>query len=656
MSITPIVPETGSYEMLALSNWDDYDYIRYSLNNDLEYTMSVILRTHPTYAPKILDWAKTMALAIPGYNTWDAIKAYILANLQSPLFDVDDPKSPKVGTELDLYNLLSPTQKKSYPAVINADKSISFWLTSRPQSFEMRVTLSLTREVIAILSDFRSKNALLLQSKPTLGLLFTKVYYSYKLHEALVGQVGYYNGSIELRLGLDSDFEYWMYLIQMKLRKPTRQHVYPAPKAMTAYHTTKDSSLPWNNQFSFSYGFNEFEPGEMPEVAVIDIEIRLIQAINDDNKWQQIVNLVGWTNDIMDEVNAERASLIKFFGKYDPAIDQYIIQNVDLLYALESYADKLGIKVQRITLCKIISAINHDEIKKKAFFTLVLALTWSEEAVTSWDELSALYEDMSHGPQRRALLAILLRNDIIKDPRVPDGPGILPIERLALAKNLPNVIGRNANILLVPTSCLDTFRKKLEKLTPSQLADLYANIASSQKVNITVPAVLQQAAQAATAWVQRVLKTQKAIFTGPSGHGLTYLNLFFENVGSPTIKGRYVPKPEEARLTILAALIGRNQHHTYDEVMTATHGISCPGFQMLTYDDVQGYTDVMPTGKKIDPQLAELFRQAALRIAQGSIVMFIASTSNFKMNYPNYISTVKTWYQTVAGQAFPNLE
>lgn len=99
---------------------------------------------------------------------------------------------------------------------------------------------------------------------PADALLFRKIRYTYKLRECLLGQVGYYNGSLELAADMDHDFEYHMYLIQMKLRCPDRLRKFKAPKAMAYYTTDATSLLPWNNQFSYSHGNDEFGPQQMP--------------------------------------------------------------------------------------------------------------------------------------------------------------------------------------------------------------------------------------------------------------------------------------------------------------------------------------------------------------------------------------------------------
>lgn len=67
---------------------------------------------------------------------------------------------------------------------------------------------------------------------PPLSLLLRKVRYTYKLRECILGQVGYYSGSLEFATDMLDDFEYHTYLIQMHLRRPDRLHKFKAPEAI----------------------------------------------------------------------------------------------------------------------------------------------------------------------------------------------------------------------------------------------------------------------------------------------------------------------------------------------------------------------------------------------------------------------------------------
>jgi hypothetical protein len=71
----------------------------------------------------------------------------------------------------------------------------------------------------------------------------TRFYYTYKLWECLLSQVGYYHSLLELAANMDNNFENHMYLIQMHLRHPDHLHIFKALKAIS-YYITNASLLP----------------------------------------------------------------------------------------------------------------------------------------------------------------------------------------------------------------------------------------------------------------------------------------------------------------------------------------------------------------------------------------------------------------------------
>ncbi|KAF8999238.1 hypothetical protein BDZ89DRAFT_726188 [Hymenopellis radicata] len=130
-----------------------------------------------------------------------------------------------------------------------------------------------------------------------LALLFRKIHFSYKLRECLLSQVGYYHGSLELATDMDDNFEYHMYLVQMQLRRPDRLHKFKAPKAMAHYTTEATSLLPWNDQFSFSYSYDELGPQQMPIFGINYIERKLVEVLRldvDGKRWKGLCTLLHW--------------------------------------------------------------------------------------------------------------------------------------------------------------------------------------------------------------------------------------------------------------------------------------------------------------------------------------------------------------------------
>ena len=48
---------------------------------------------------------------------------------------------------------------------------------------------------------------------------------------------------------------------------------------MAHYTTDAASLLPWNNQFTYSYGYDEFGPQQMPIFGINFIERKLVEVL-----------------------------------------------------------------------------------------------------------------------------------------------------------------------------------------------------------------------------------------------------------------------------------------------------------------------------------------------------------------------------------------
>lgn len=623
--------ERGSYVMVALENFNDQEYLRLSLNDQLEYAISEILLLDPVIHAQVLGWAQAMCATIGGYGSVGEIEQYIADALSQPQEDPEDPSSKAVGTEADLVKRLGASERERY----------------EPDATQ--IDLDRIRQRIDILSEFRARKSGMSQTDEPLARLFRKIYFSYKLWEALLGQVGYYNGSLELQAGLTNDFEYWMYLIQMKLRKPTRQFLFPAPKSMATYRTEPHSLLPWNNQLSFSLGFHEFGEGEMPRYAKGRIESELAAAVLDDTRWAKLLELLDWRPD-KQGLAAERAKVQAFFkGK-----------NADSLPTYVNLAKKPGLSL--LTVDHILVSLR-GEVKRKAFFTLVLALTWSDELLAL--ERNAFAHVIAHGTEdeRRQAREALARGDgpAIKDPRLGPAQGDEPddpLKRLAHAEQLFNVVGRKANILVQPSTAMRAFRGKLERLTEDELKVLYENIADTRHY-VSVVKVGRQAREAAERWLERALLWNKPIYTGPSGHALTYISLYARSYEAAIKQRRPPPRGaptlDEARLVVVAGLIGRNQHHSYDETMTGAHGVTmttADGRHELRYRDPAGYQDLLRINGDDKHPIAERIRRSAAGVAIAAIKALKALPETPKRD--QQIRWVREWHKDAVGVYFSN--
>jgi hypothetical protein len=278
------------------------DWCIVTLNDAVEDALSKILRfgfdvDHDTsklsatkfIKDQILAWAKHIAGDIPGYSNWQEIYDFTFDALYSPDTVPGEDTSP-IGTEADLVTKISdPIHKRNY-ALQGKD-------TEKEHLADHALSLTKACNRQEILDVFAAPYSASNPMPRDLALLFRKIRYTYKLRECLLGQVGYYNGSLEFTANMSNDFEYHMYLVQMKLRRPDRLHVFKAPKAMANYATDPTSLLPWNNQFSFSYSFDEFGPQQMPVFGISYIERKLVEVLyldKENKKWRGLCSLLSW--------------------------------------------------------------------------------------------------------------------------------------------------------------------------------------------------------------------------------------------------------------------------------------------------------------------------------------------------------------------------
>lgn len=148
-----------------------------------------------------------------------------------------------------------------------------------------------------------------------------------------------------------------------------------------------------------------------------------------------------------------------------------------------------------------------------------------------------------------------------------------------------NVVGVMGNILEMPSRAKARYQADLEKYNDDQLQMLKH---APDEGELTREEILHDFEQKHTAWYQSAKANYKPIIGGISGHTLGYLNLYEEALGNakraakkdPRIaeETNRFPSMEELRTIMLGALIGDKRHHSYDEVMAASH-------MMLTHDE-----------------------------------------------------------------------
>lgn len=112
-------------------------------------------------------------------------------------------------------------------------------------------------------------------------------------------------------------------------------------------------------------------------------------------------------------------------------------------------------------------------------------------------------------------------------------------------------------------------------------------------------------------WIEDTVKAGKPIISGPSGHTLRYLNFWAEkrNEADPTEVNdtEKWPSLEAARLVMMANLIPA-RHHSYDEIMTASIGITDKTGQSgnsLAYRYKSSYKDLKEHQSQDAKEIAE---------------------------------------------------
>ncbi|KAF8344540.1 hypothetical protein F5887DRAFT_970436 [Amanita rubescens] len=649
-----------SHTIAARKAYKRDDWRLLHLNDAVEDALSKILRfgfdidrvvvkpaTAKALRDQILTWAKHIAGEIPGYTDWQQIYDFTFDALYVPDTVPGEDATP-VGTEADLHAMLE-----------DIDLERDYALQTRDVEKEHLADHDLSLGKARIRQDVLDKIAARYTAAnpmPTpLALLFRKIRYTYKLRECLLGQVGYYNGSLELAADMAHDFEFHMYLIQMKLRRPDRLHKFKAPKAMTHYLT--DATFPgsWNNQFSYSYCYDEFGPQQMPIFGINYIERKLVEVLRLDvagKKWQGLCTLLEWDpkdparvvelNRIKtDFVSAEIAGLRSAAG-------HFLGGNLTL--------SDCGLHI--LTLPRIIAVLSNDETKRKAFYTLFLGLTWSNTPLSKEENpFAEVYEGRARKHRNVGTpidydLAHLKDNDV-KDPRIPaDRPALLTLN---LAHYYPQVVGRKANFILTPETAGADYRRKLQRLSEGQLDELFANIEAYPRtadLADKIDAVINQAVEAARDWHACAISNHRPIYTGTSGHMLSYSRIFLDSVAPEGCASADHPTLEQLRVTLLAALIGFNQQHTYDECMVASHGLTHDN-ETLQYQDRSGYRDIIDSADSfVRNKVGKPLLQAMIAIGKQFIANFEEHQAALDPPLPHPGVLVAQWFKDTTGRAF----
>ncbi len=676
------------------TNYQRDDTCLLYLNNAVEDALSKILRfgfdiDHVDPKPdtanflrkQVLAWAKHISGEIPGYNNWREIYDFTFEALNTP-DAVPGSDATHIGTEADLVAEIQDYYLEHDYALLDKE-------TEKRDLANHDLSLRLTRYRQDILDRFASRYSAANPMPTLLALRFRKIRYTYKLRECLLSQVGYYNGSSELAEDEDDDFEFHMYLIQMKLRRPDRLHIFKAPKAMAHYTTDPTSLLPWNNQYSFSYYYDEFGPQQMPIVGINYIERKLVQVLRldeDGEKWNGLCTLSNWDPKNPDRVwelyrikrefvSAEKAGealspVLLIVNNLMTFIDSAGLTSVGNLsivalrarHFLGGNLTLTDCHFRALTLPNIIHLTTHGETRRKVFYTHILGLMWSDTPLRKEDNPFAEESDKR---ARRALTSgnpidsdlAHLKDSDVKDPRFAgDRPALLTLKHV---RYYPQVVGRKSNLLLTPETAGADYRRKLQHLSEAELDQLFSNIAAyprAASLADKLEVIVNQAVEAARDWQTRAVENHRPISTGTSGLMLSYSRIFLSNINPEDCKKPDHPTLEQLRLTLLAGLIGFNQQNSYDECMAASHGLTYGGVT-LEYKDRVGYRDII---ESTDPFVCNMVGKplikAMIAIGNQFITNFEEHEATLDPALPSWRPLVAQWFKDTTGLDFPEME
>lgn len=658
-----------SHTIMAREGYQRNDWCILTLNEAVEDALSKILRfgfdidrdplgdtaklrVTKSIKDQILAWAKHIAGNIPGFSNWQEIYDFTFDALYSPDAIPGEDATP-VGTEADLVARIGdPILERNYN-LLGKD-------TEKEHLTDYALSLIKARGRQEILDRVPASD---LGGNPMphdVALLFHKIRYTYKLRECLLGQIGYHRGSLELAADMSDTFEYYMYLIQMKLRRPDRLHVFKAPKVMASYTTDSMSLLPWNNQFSFSHGLDESGPRQMPVFGVSYIERKFVEVLRldkENKKWRGLCTLLNW--DPKDHI-WEHHRIKEQFITPEQAANTGIAGASGHFLAGNLTLSECGFRA--LNLINIMYLMTYNDTGRKAFYTLFLDLTWSKKPQSIGKGYSLAKESEEYEIQDRKSsrtgaiinydLAHLL-DDNVKDPRITEGYKFVTLAR---GRYYPHVFGRKTNLTLTPETAGDDYRRKLLRLSEADLDQLFHNIPDYPRTEsqpAKVDAVVNQAIYAAQDWQTHAVQNHRPIYTGPSGHMLSYARIFLTAENPSGCGKKDHPNIEQLRLTLLAASIGFNQHHSYDECMTASHGLT-HGSVMLEYKDRIGYRDIIDSEDPfIRNHIGKQLLKAMIMIGKEVIYDFKEQGVVPDPPFPSWEALVSKWFKDTTGRDFP---
>ncbi|HEY1040380.1 MAG TPA: DUF4157 domain-containing protein [Bacteroidia bacterium] len=433
------------------------------------------------------------------------------------------------------------------------------------------VTIKFLREHNWNLSDIQtpSRPADGEQSRMTAGYI--------KLLKMLDTQLPYFGGSVEYDKNQRNSLEYWIYHLSSLTKDPDRQYPiaqgmgpHALMKPMIDYRTHPGSMLPAQNQRNLGTGIVEAAWKELPESMqrmlgqkTLDMEAQYDfrkPSVRIHDPHQSASQLFGGHQLLQRIITAKLKSGKLVINKRQDATSEEI--------ALETFKNLWQ-------LCS--------EDEKKTIYGDVLGVPWSD---------AHLHD--GHGFEQTVDSSVLAYGGDFGTKKHP----------YRSQQGLMNVVGVKGNILETPQVAAAKYKKELiahftkKGVAGGHVPDSAFPDVAQRGIAHDASVFAEQFQEKHQAWYDNVRASHKPIIGGMSGHTLGYLNLYEEALrNTPESERANYPSMETLRACMLGALVGDKQHHSYDEVMAASHGFpTYKGSGTLKYEDKHGYGDVLFSG------------------------------------------------------------
>jgi hypothetical protein len=221
------------------------------------------------------------------------------------------------------------------------------------------------------------------------------------------------------------------------------------------------------------------------------------------------------------------------------------------------------------------------------------------------------------------------------------------------APQRPNVVGAK-DLIIDPESAARDYRRKLHALSEGQLDRLFSNIAAYPKhlsYAEKIDAVVEQAVEAAVRILKSAFARHRPLKTGPSGYGVSYPVIYIETTKNACHLDDHHPDLEEVRIVLLHFMLGENERHTFDEIMTSCCGIT-NGRIKLAYNDRVGYRDIINSANPLIRRIGELFVTCLRELGKTVIRNFNEQRAFLVPPLPDWDDVVAEWFKNSTGEEF----